>query len=84
MKHDELLKICSETLRDVLGDDSIALSMATRRQDVPAWDSFAYINFIAALEMRLNIRFGVADVESFEDVGAIVRRSQSLLNAKGA
>ena len=53
--------------------------MTTRRQDVPNWDSFAYINFIAAVEMRLHIRFGVADVESFPDVGAIVRRSQALL-----
>jgi len=84
MTDDELLTLFTATLRDVLGDDSVALSMVTRRQDVPNWDSFAYINFIAAIEMRLKIRFAVADVESFENVGAIVRRSQALLADKSS
>mgnify|MGYP002076920908 CR=1 FL=1 len=46
--------------------------------DVPNWDSFTYINFIAAVEMELGIRFKIADVESFEDVGAIVRCVQQM------
>ena len=37
--------------------------------DVPNWDSFAYINFIVAVEMELGIKFSVAEVESFETVG---------------
>jgi hypothetical protein len=48
---------------------------------VPDWDSFSYINFFATVEMELNVRYGVADVESFDDVGAIVRRTQALLLA---
>lgn len=78
MTDQQLLDVFSRTLADLLGEDSIVLSMTTRRSDVPAWDSFSYINFIAAIEMELGIRFGVADVESFENVGAIVRRAQSL------
>ena len=78
MTDQQLLDLFSRTLADLLGEDSIALSMTTRRSDVPGWDSFSYINFIAAIEMELGIRFGVADVESFENVGAIVRRAQSL------
>ena len=78
MTDQQLLDLFSRTLADLLGEDSIALSMTTRRSDVPGWDSFSYINFIAAIEMELGIRFGVANVESFENVGAIVRRAQSL------
>jgi acyl carrier protein len=78
MTDQQLLDLFSRTLADLLGEDSIALSMTTRRTDVPTWDSFSYINFIAAIEMELGIRFGIADVESFENVGAIVRRAQSL------
>jgi acyl carrier protein len=78
MNDQEYLDLFSRTLGDVLGEDAMELTMNTRRSDVPNWDSFSYINFIAAIEMELGIRFGVADVESFENVGAIVRRAQAL------
>ncbi len=60
-------------LRDLLGDDSVELTMRTTRQDVPGWDSFTYVNFIVAVEAEFRIRFRIAEVESFADVGAIVR-----------
>jgi acyl carrier protein len=82
MTDQELLTLFSRTLADLLGEDSITLSMTTRRGDVASWDSFSYINFIAAIEMELGLRFGVADVESFENVGAIVRRTQALKSAQ--
>jgi acyl carrier protein len=81
MTDQEILDVFSRTLGDLLADDSIKLTMTTRRSDVPEWDSFSYINFIAAVEMALGVRFGVADVESFENVGAIVRRVQALKSA---
>jgi acyl carrier protein len=81
MTDQEILDILSRTLGDLLADDSIRLTMTTRRGDVANWDSFNYINFIAAIEMELGVRFGVADVESFENVGAIVRRAQALKSA---
>jgi acyl carrier protein len=77
----EILATMSRTLGDLLGDDSIALTATTRRSDVDGWDSFTYISFIAAIEMEFGVKFGVADVESFEDVGAIVRRLKTLRGA---
>jgi acyl carrier protein len=52
--------------------------METRRDDVDGWDSFTYVNFIAVAEMELGVRFSVTDVESFENVGAIVSQAQAL------
>ena len=66
-------------LRDLLLDDSIVLSMDTRRQDIPKWDSFNYINFIVAVEIEFGVKFKVADVESFENVGAIIAETKVLL-----
>jgi len=74
----EILSTMSRTLGDLIGDDSIVLTATTRRSDVDGWDSFTYISFIAAIEMEFGVKFGVADVESFEDVGAIVRRLKAL------
>jgi acyl carrier protein len=73
----ELLATFSRILGDLLLDDGVALAMTTRRGDVPGWDSFAYVNFIVAVELELGIKFNVADVESFETVGDIVEYVKS-------
>lgn len=82
MNDQEMLDLFSRTLADILGEDSLSLTLSTRRSDVPNWDSFSYVNFIAAIEMELGVRFSVADVESFENVGAIVARAKLLQSAK--
>jgi acyl carrier protein len=69
---EERLATLTQILRDLLGDDTIELTMATEREDVPGWDSFAYINFIVATEAEYGVKFRIADVESFPNVGAIV------------
>ena len=79
MTDQEVLDTFTRILRDLLLDDSIVLSMETRRQDVPNWDSFNYINFMVAVEMKFGVKFKVADIESFENVGAIIAETKVLL-----
>jgi acyl carrier protein len=79
MTDQDILTIFTRNLRDLLGDDSIVLAMNTRRSDVAGWDSFMYVNFIVAIELELQIKFRVADLESFETVGDIVAEARSLL-----
>jgi acyl carrier protein len=78
MTEQEILTLFSQILRDLLGDDSIVLGMQTRRSDVPDWDSFGYVTFIAAAEMQLGIKYRIADVESFATVGDIVAQTKVL------
>lgn len=80
MTEQELLTTFTSVLRDLLADDTIVLNMDTTRADVPGWDSFIYVTFIAAAEMQLGIRFRVADVESFATVGDMVAGAKSLLS----
>jgi acyl carrier protein len=75
----DILSIFTQILRDLLCDDTIVLSVGTRRQDVPNWDSFNYINFIVAVENKFGVKFKVADIESFENVGAIVTETKALM-----
>ena len=79
MTDQDLLTVFTRTLRDLLGDDSIVLAMNTRRNDVDGWDSFMYVSFIVAIELELQIKFSIVDVESFETVGDIVTEARSLL-----
>jgi len=73
MTHQERLAALAQILSDLLGDDSITLTMDTVREEVAGWDSFAYINFIVAVEAEFGVKFRIADVESFANVGAIVK-----------
>ena len=79
MTDQDILGVFTQILRDLLLDDSIVLSMETRRQEVSNWDSFNYINFIVAVEIKFGVKFKVADIESFENVGAIVAETKALL-----
>ena len=79
MTDQEILGVFTRILRDLLLDDSIVLSMETRRQDVPNWDSFNYINFMVAVEIEFGVKFKVADIELFENVGAIIAETKALL-----
>jgi acyl carrier protein len=72
MSAEEVLTALTRILRDLLLNDSVVLTMETRREDVPGWDSFNYINFIVAVELEFGVKFKVADIESFANVGAIV------------
>ena len=79
MTDQDILQVLTRILRDILSNDLIVLAMETRREDVPNWDSFNYINFMVAVEIELGVKFKVADVESFENVGAIVGRAKEIL-----
>ena len=78
MSAEEILTALTRILRDLLLNDSIVLTMETRREDVPGWDSFNYINFIVAVELEFGVKFKVADIESFANVGAIVTEIMKL------
>ena len=78
MNDAEILDTLTGLLRDLIGDDAIVLHPATERSDVPGWDSFAYINFIVGAEMAFGVKFNVADVEAFANVGEIVAKIRAL------
>jgi acyl carrier protein len=73
MTQQDKLATLTQILRDLLSDEAIELGMSTHREDVPGWDSFNYINFIVAVEAEYGIKFRIADIESFPNVGAIVK-----------
>lgn len=79
LSEENILETLTRILRDLLLNDSIVLTMTTRRDEVSDWDSLAYISFMVGVETEFGVKFGVAEIESFENVGAIVRRTKALL-----
>jgi len=80
MTDQNTLQLFTRLLRGILFDDSVELTMDTRREDVSNWDSFNYINFIVAVETELGVKFKVADIEAFQNVGEIVGRTREMLS----
>ena len=78
----EILAAFTRILCDLLLDDSVVLTMETRREDIPNWDSFNYINFIVAVEQEFGVKFRIADIESFPNVGAIVTEMTNMLTTQ--
>jgi acyl carrier protein len=68
----EILSTLSGIVADLLGVETVSLGMKTRREDVPDWDSLAYVNFIAMVEVQYGIKFRVAEIEAFRDMGDVV------------
>ena len=80
----EIVAAFTRILRDLLLDDSVMLTMETRREDIPNWDSFNYINFIVAVEQEFSVKFTIADIESFPSVGAIVTEMTKMLTTQSS
>lgn len=78
MTEQDILQTLTTILRDLLLDQSIVLTPATTRMDVLSWDSFAYVNFIVAVESEFGVRFRVADVESFQTIGDLISEIKEL------
>lgn len=78
MTNQDVLNTLEEILRNLLFKDTLELTESTKREDVPDWDSFAYVNFIVLVEMHFDIKFSVAEVESFVTVGDIAARIAEL------
>jgi acyl carrier protein len=79
MTEQEILNAFTSILCDLLFNDTIVLTNDTRREDVPNWDSFNYINFIVAVEIQFGVKFKVADIESFANVGEIVQQMKTMV-----
>jgi acyl carrier protein len=71
MRPEEILSVFTRILSELLLDDTVTLTMESRREDIPGWDSFNYINFIVAVEAEFGVKFRIADIESFPNVGAV-------------
>jgi acyl carrier protein len=73
MTDEEILARIETVVRDVVGDDSIKLTMNKVAQEVDGWDSMAHINIIVALEHEFKIKFKTASLEEAQNTGDLVK-----------
>ncbi len=82
MNQTEILSALTQVFRDVFDDDDIVLTPETTAADIEGWDSQAHVNLIVAAEVRFNVRFRTAELESLHNVGQFAQLIQARLEGR--
>jgi acyl carrier protein len=61
-----------DIVRDILDNDSLVITDEMRASDIDNWDSLAHISIITSIETHFKIRFSLSEIDSFDNIGAII------------
>jgi acyl carrier protein len=76
------LKELNEIFADVLDIPSLTLTEQTTAKDIAEWDSLSHIHLVVAIEERFRIRFNSSEIQTWKNVGDMVRSIQNKVNPK--
>tara|TARA_B100000676_G_C17229601_1_gene413225 strand:+ start:113 stop:358 length:246 start_codon:yes stop_codon:yes gene_type:complete len=79
MDDDIILSRLNEVFCDVF-DEDIELSVSSTASDIEEWDSLNQIKIILACEKKFNVRLNARDINSLDDVGAMVEHLKLVLS----
>jgi acyl carrier protein len=69
---DAILARVQDVFRAELDDDSLAVALDSRQQDLKAWDSLAHIRLVSGIESEFDIQFSLAEIEQINSVRQFV------------
>lgn len=72
MTRSQLLTTVQDILADILDNPKLALTEASKADDVSDWDSINHVKLLIALEKELNIRFASDEIQGLVNVGALI------------
>ena len=72
MERPEILRQVNEIFKDVLDNDTLALTDETTAEDVEDWDSLNHIQLVVAVEKHFKIRFTSHEIQSWKNVGEMI------------
>ena len=80
MDFNQILKEVTNIYRDVLDNESITLTPETTAMDIDEWDSLSHIELVVAMEKHFKIKFTAVEIQSWTNVGALVKNIEKKLN----
>ena len=83
MTDPELYAGLNEIFRQVLDDDTIALSPEMTAEDVGGWDSMNHIFIVVEIEKRFSVKFQAAEMEELKNVGELAALVREKAGARG-
>lgn len=77
---DTILNQFNHIFIDVLDEEDITLKLSSTAEDVDEWDSLTHVQLVVAIEKHFKVKFTVAELEGFKDVGAMCQGVLDKLN----
>ena len=79
MQHnsEQILEVIRMLVCDLFGAVPDRISLQTRREEVPGWDSLQHVNLVMDIERHFRISLAEPDVSSVETVGDLVEAVQA-------
>ena len=72
MAHKETYSDLTKIFSTLLQMDDLSLSAEMTANDIPGWDSLTHVRLILEVEKYYGIKFAVAELTRFENVGELV------------
>lgn len=60
-------------MRDILHDPGLELTLDTRFDDVPGWDSMDLVTVVVEIECRFGLEFDLIEIDRLATAGDLVR-----------
>ncbi|MBQ0027463.1 MAG: acyl carrier protein [Lachnospiraceae bacterium] len=79
MTTEEIYEKLNEVFRDVFDDEDIEVNAETTADDIEDWDSLEHINLVNAVEGEFGIKFTMAQLQGFKNVGEMVDIIKTLI-----
>jgi len=80
MNKNEIAEAVNEIFCDVLDNDSLMLTTEMTATDVEGWDSLTHINLVTSIEKFFKVRFSLAELDDFKNVGDILETVHKKVN----
>ncbi len=72
MTREEIFNGVQDIFRDIFDDDDLVINDSTNSDEIGEWDSLNHINLVSAVEKEFKIKFCLAELLTFKDVGAMI------------
>ncbi|MCA0979405.1 acyl carrier protein [Qipengyuania flava] len=70
-----ILDQVAEIIRDIFDEYEGPVTMETTANDVAQWDSLSHVRLMVMIEMELGVHFSTSEMQSFKNLGDLVRAS---------
>lgn len=77
MDRNSILSEINKIFIEELDNENIIIEEKTKAADIEEWDSLSHIILIVAIEKKFNIRFTAEEIQSWKDVGEMLKSIQA-------
>ena len=63
-------------IRDLFDEYEGPVTMETTANDVAQWDSLSHVRLMVMIEMELGVHFSTSEMQSFKNLGDLVRAAE--------